>query len=149
MSKFIFLLSFILFISSAQAGQKRFDHCFDTAAERFGVNSTILRAIAYTESRMNPAAIGPTNRNGTYDIGLMQINSIHLPELESFGIKKSDLLNPCVSIHVGAWVLSKKVQRYGNTWNAVGAYNAGFGADRAHLRLRYVNLVKASLTKFQ
>ena len=36
----------------------------------------------------------------------MQINSSWLPILAKYGIAKSDLLNPCVNTHVGAWVLA-------------------------------------------
>jgi len=33
------------------------------------------KQVAWCESRMNPKAVSPTNRNGTRDYGLMQINN--------------------------------------------------------------------------
>ena len=33
-----------------------------------------VKQVAWCESRMNPQAISPTNRNGSQDFGLMQIN---------------------------------------------------------------------------
>ena len=75
---------------------------------------------------MRPEARNNTHieRTGTRDIGLMQINTSLLPKLASFGIREQDLLDPCTNIEVGAWVLSDAIRRHGDTWQAVGAYNA-------------------------
>ncbi len=97
--------------------------CWDEAATRYGVSPELLYAIARTESGLNPQAIG-RNRNGSRDIGLMQINSAWLPALAAHGISERDLFDPCTSIQVGAWILAGNVQRLGYTWEAVGAYNA-------------------------
>jgi len=96
--------------------------CWEEAATRYQVNSTLLVAIARTESGLNPVAIG-RNTNGSRDIGLMQINSAWLPTLSRYGITERDLFDPCTSIHVGAWILASNIQRLGYTWDAVGAYN--------------------------
>ena len=97
--------------------------CWDDAAARYQVSSTLLHAIARTESGLNPQAIG-RNRDGSRDIGLMQINSGWLPTLARHGIREQDLFDACTSIHVGAWILAHNIARYGYTWEAVGAYNA-------------------------
>ena len=97
--------------------------CWHEAAARYQINSTLLQAIAATESAMNPRAVG-RNRNGSRDVGLMQINSAWLPTLEKYGITERDLFDPCTSIHVGAWILAGNISRLGYTWEAVGAYNA-------------------------
>ncbi|PIV87852.1 MAG: hypothetical protein COW48_09240 [Hydrogenophilales bacterium CG17_big_fil_post_rev_8_21_14_2_50_63_12] len=47
--------------------------CWKEAGTRYGVSPQLLYAIARTESGLNPQAIG-RNRNGSRDIGLMQIN---------------------------------------------------------------------------
>ena len=58
--------------------------CWEAAAVRYGVSSELLFAIARTESALDPQAVG-RNRNGTRDIGLMQINSAWLPTLAAHG----------------------------------------------------------------
>ncbi|MFT5534235.1 MAG: soluble lytic murein transglycosylase-like protein [Burkholderiaceae bacterium] len=114
--------------------------CWQEAAQRYSVNPAILVAIARTESSMNPNAIN-RNRNGSYDLGLMQINSRWFPLLRQYGISEQQLRDPCTSIHVGAWILSQNMQRLGNSWDAVGAYNSSQPAQRAAYAQRvYRNL---------
>jgi len=97
--------------------------CWEQAALKYGVNVQLLYAIAKTESSLTPTAVNRSNANGTYDVGLMQINSSWLPRLRQYGITEKDLYEPCVSIDVGAWILAHNIRQFGNTWAAVGAYN--------------------------
>lgn len=114
----------------------RANACWEEAAARHGVNAYLLYAIAKTESSLNPSAIN-RNKNGSYDIGLMQINSRWLPTLRKYGISEEQLWDPCTSIHVGAWVLAENMRRMGNSWEAVGAYNA----RDPDLRMKYARKV--------
>lgn len=98
--------------------------CLAAAAAHHRVNLDLLRAIAAVESGFDPQAMGPPNRNGTHDIGLMQVNSSWLPRLARFGIDARRLREPCVSAYVGAWILADNIRRHGPVWRAVGAYNA-------------------------
>jgi soluble lytic murein transglycosylase-like protein len=114
--------------------------CWNEAAARYRVNSGLLYAIARTESGLNPLAVG-RNRNGSRDIGLMQINSAWLPTLAAYGISERDLFHPCTSIHVGAWLLAHNFHHLGYTWEAVGAYNAASPS----LRRAYIDKVQRNL----
>jgi soluble lytic murein transglycosylase-like protein len=122
----------------APVGAKAF--CFTDAAQAYGVDERLLRAIATVESNNNPNAIG-INTNGSKDYGLMQINSQHFPILARFNITEQNIMEPCLNVKLGAWILAKSVQRHGATWRAVGAYNAGGGANREAQRQTYAHKV--------
>lgn len=110
--------------------------CMYRAGARYQVSPMVLWSIAKTESGFNPLAVGK-NPDGSTDIGLMQINSRWLPTLQQYGIGRASLENPCTNIHVGAWILAMNIQRYGDTWEALGAYNAA----SHHKRVAYARKV--------
>ncbi len=130
-------LLMLLLLASARASAS----CWRDAERHFGIEARLLQAIAITESNMNPRATG-INNNGSRDIGLMQINSIHLPRLKTLGIDEQRLYDDsCLSVMVGASVLADMMKLYGYSWEAVGAYNAGTAAGRRDLRKRYAQRV--------
>ena len=94
------------------------------SGEMFNVEPQLLWVIDKTEFIFDTKALNK-NKNGTYDIGIMQINSIHLPELkEKYNIKKEDLYNPRVNIHIGAMILKRCLDKHkGNLTNGVTCYN--------------------------
>lgn len=100
--------------------------CYGDAAEKYGIPEALLRAIAHVESGGRDARrVENANSDGSKDIGRMQINSNWLPVLKRFGITAESLRDECVSIKVGAWIMSQNVDRHGLNWEAVGAYNVG------------------------
>ncbi len=117
--------------------------CWEEAARRYGISADLLYAIARVESNLDPQAVNRSHlqRTGSYDIGLMQINSGHLRTLSRHGIREADLFEPCTNIHVGAWLLADSFSRRGATWDAVGAYNAACsqlrGKDCVEARAKY------------
>lgn len=118
------------------SGPRQPDDCVTEAANYHSVSPWTLRAIIQVESRFNPAAVN-RNTNGTMDVGLAQINSMHFKELGKHGIAPRDLLNGCISSYVAAWHLKKQINAYGNTWYAVGAYHS----TTPCLNQRYTGLV--------
>lgn len=117
--------------------------CWEEASARYQINPKLLYAIAKCESGLRPTVVNRSQsmRTGTYDIGLMQINSSNLRQLETYGITENQLYDACTSIQIGAWILADKFRKYGFTWEAVGAYNAACterkGQDCAAVRAKY------------
>ena len=114
---------------------------WESVGYKYNINPALLYAIAKTESGLRPNAINRSNTNGSYDIGMMQINSSWLPTLAKHGITEKHLYDPCISLEVGAWVLANNMRKLGNSWNAVGAYNAA-SPDK---RVKYASKVYSNI----
>ena len=104
--------------------------CFDEAAQEHGMNANLLRGIARVESNNNATAINH-NRNGTTDLGIMQINSSWIRPM---GLNEKELLkNPCYNVKTAAKILKQCMDKHGYTWEAIGCYNA----FNPHSRAKY------------
>ena len=98
--------------------------CVVAAGNHYGVSPAVILSVLTTEG----GKIGQTskNKNGTFDIGPMQINSIHLPSLSSYGITL-DLLRDdgCLNVHIGTWMLKKEIlSANGSVWDGIGHYHS-------------------------
>jgi hypothetical protein len=112
------LLAALLVTATATSA---YPFCFDEAGAQYGINPQILRAIAKVESNFNPAAVNK-NTNGTYDIGLMQINSSWYSVIGKQ--RWMSLGDACFNTKTGAWILAMCMNKYGYTWKAIGCYNS-------------------------
>jgi len=117
--------------------------CFDAAARYQHVNSLILRAIAWRESHNRADAMN-YNVNGSTDYGVMQINSAHLPTLAQYGISTQTLMQPCKNVYIAAWHLRREMNKYGNTWAAVGAYHS----ETPALRDEYARKISETINQW-
>jgi len=109
--------------SPVRVDEQAIAQCVADASTRHGVNPDLLLAILKVESNLRADPVR-RNANGSIDVGIAQINSIHFPELQRHGVQWQHLLQPCVGIHVAAWHLKNQILRHGNTWFAVGAYHS-------------------------
>ena len=98
--------------------------CVNVAALHHKVNPNFLQAILRIESK-GSADRTSKNQNGSMDIGIAGINSVHFSELLKHGITEEMLMDDCVSTYVAAWQLHKKVAKYGDTWAGAAAYHSG------------------------
>ncbi|HFU8420927.1 TPA: lytic transglycosylase domain-containing protein [Escherichia coli] len=124
------------------------DSCFIQAGKRYLIAPELLKTIAQQESGLIATAINHNkNKSGkiiSTDYGIMQINSVHIPELKKLGVikNKDELLKkPCLNIHTGAWILARHFQRCGVNWECLGSYNAGFSKNNTARRMIYARKI--------
>lgn len=115
--------------------------CYEEAGTMYGIAPRLLWTISKGESNFNPAAVN-YNTNGSYDFGLMQINSSWASTLRKMGIPWEALADPCTNVKIGAWVLAQCVQDYGYTWDAVGCYNSRTPSKRNRYASRIARLMR-------
>lgn len=117
--------------------------CINHAAEVFHIPATIIVAVMKIENGWNGAAI--KNKNGTYDLGVMQVNSSWLPKLQKYDITQANLqYDPCINVHAATWILAKGLAK-GEGWQGVGNYHS---ATPIHNQ-RYRQKVKVAYQKMQ
>ena len=108
--------------------------CVLDAARASGMPAAALFAILATEGgRMGEAL---RNKNGTWDLGCFQVNTVHLKDLAAMGISaRAVLCDGRANAHAAAWLLRKEYRRTGNLWQAIGAYHSRTPHRRdAHIR---------------
>lgn len=130
------IITTLVVVISAYSGFS-FGFCFEAAGKRYNVAPLLLKAHAIKESHLKANAI---NRSESGEaVGLMQIHSQWFPRLQrEYGITRNMLLeDPCLNVHVGAWIISNNFASYGVSWDTVGGYYAGFKSDRVDKRQWY------------
>lgn len=113
-----------------------YDQIFTIVGKEFKINPYFLKAIAVVESKLNWKAIN-RNKNGSYDLGLMQINSSHIGTLVSKGIipTAQHIWHPYYNVRAGAYILLECLYSHGYSWKAVDCYNKG---NKARSNSQYV-----------
>jgi len=122
--------------------------CFTRAGRTYTISPRLLKAIARVESGLDPGAINQ-NRDGSYDCGLMQVNSRWQEKLRG---NWQYLSEPCYNVMVGSWILRQCIDRYGYTWDAVACYHTGKGISelnraKKERAITYVRKVREALRR--
>jgi soluble lytic murein transglycosylase-like protein len=137
----------------------RFADLIRGAAARYGLDPTLVGAIALRESALNPSAFNPADpRGGAY--GLMQVLLGTARDLGYRGPAEA-LFDPALSLDLGSRLLAQNIARAGAgggisqteiETRAIAAYNAGWSkarpgdapraADGSLINAAYVDLVR-------
>ncbi len=97
--------------------------CINKAAITYQVPAELIIAVLKTENGRNGMA--KPNKNGTFDYGPMQINTVWLPTLRRYGYTKEMLqYNPCLNAWVGTWILGQRIASTPNLFRGIGAYHS-------------------------
>jgi soluble lytic murein transglycosylase-like protein len=118
--------------------------CINRAAVEFHVPATLIVSVLSIER----GTIGTIsrNKNGTYDMGLMQINSSWLPTLRKYGYSANDIIyDACKNVYVGTWILANNISKSNELWKGVGNYHS----HRASLNYSYAIKVKNIFFKLE
>ena len=102
------LAALLCFSSSAFATERPLTaDCLVKAASAYSIHPDVLLAVLMVEGGSVGENSRP-NKNGSYDIGLFQLNSIHRDAIAQLGITEDLLRNDgCVNATVAAWHLRK------------------------------------------
>lgn len=103
--------------------------CFFAEAARQQIEPLKLLAVMKTEGGRVGQFV--RNSNGTYDIGPMQINSVHLADLSKrLGASREEVASAlaydgCFNVAIGAWMLRKRTDEAGGDfWYGIGFYHS-------------------------
>lgn len=91
------------------------------AAGFSGNGLATIVAIAYAESGLRSNAIGGPNYNGTYDYGILQINTVHMGQSWPGGVMSvNQALDPAIAFKFGYWLSGG-----GKSFSAWSTFNSG------------------------
>jgi hypothetical protein len=121
--------------------ETQYDPLFQAAGEKYGVDPSILRAIASVESNFNPQAVGPKTRSGRAQ-GMMQF----VPATaKAYGLE--DPFNPEQSVDAAARLMRDLQKQFkGDVGKALEAYNGGprlVGKSKQTAKYREMVLARA------
>lgn len=118
--------------------------CVVDAVRTSGLPLAALLGVLATEGGKPGEAL--RNTNGTWDLGVCQVNTCHVGELAEMGIAPEILLRDgCVNAYAAAWLLRKEYNRTGDIWEAVGAYHS----RTPKYRDAYIARVKGKLIRLR
>ena len=95
-------------------------------ADKNDIPLSLAFALAHTESEFKAKAVN-TNKNGSIDRGLFQLNNKSFPDLT-----EADFFNPEISAKYGMSHLRYCLDTAGNEIAALAMYNAGTGKVRSN-----------------
>jgi len=97
--------------------------CINKAAVEYFVPAKIIISVLKIEN--GHIGTASHNKNGTVDLGPMQINSAWLPTLVHYGFTQEDVqYNPCKNVEIGAWILSTSIANEITVQKGIGDYNS-------------------------
>jgi soluble lytic murein transglycosylase-like protein len=100
-----------------------FDPLISAAAQRYGHDARLIKAIVFVESRFDPSAVSPKGA-----VGLMQLMPATASEL-GVELPTQRLLDPALNLDTGARHLRRLMDTFADRPElAIAAYNAGEGA---------------------
>ena len=112
-------------------------HCIQQAAQHYQISPLLILAILKTEAGRPGLAV--RNKNGTYDLGPMQVNTLWVKRHKLNAQELRD--HGCFNVHVGTAILANELRRAKDVGTGIGNYHSR--TPKYHRRYR--RLVQRSL----
>ncbi len=102
--------------------------CLILAAQNYSVPPAVLVGIYNVEGGQIGQQV--SNKNGTYDLGPMQINTLWVPELADYwGVSETTAKkwvrdDACTNMNVSAWILRQHLNETGSLAQAIAHYHS-------------------------
>lgn len=118
---------------AAGAQQSERITCSIAAAIKHSIPANVVLAVAEVEGGKPGQWV--SNRNGTYDVGPMQLNTSYLRELARYGITAEDVAAAgCYAYDLATWRLARHLARdRGDLWQRAANYHS----RTQHINARY------------
>jgi soluble lytic murein transglycosylase-like protein len=97
--------------------------CINQAAVQNAVPAELILAIITVEGGRNGIAM--PNKNGSFDLGVMQVNTAWGSDIKSQGYTLNDIqYDSCKNIAFGTWILNQCIKGDSNLDAAIGDYHS-------------------------
>lgn len=97
--------------------------CINHAAIAYHVPAKVILSVIKQENGRN--GLAKPNKNGTYDYGVMQINTVWLSKLGNYGYTKENLqYDACKNVNAGTWILAQGLAEAKTAWRGIGNYHS-------------------------
>lgn len=97
--------------------------CINQAAVTYHVPASLILSVLSVEG--GDVGTASPNKNGSFDYGPMQINTLWLSKIRPYGYTREMIqYDPCVNVSVGAWILSTNIADSQDLWYGIGGYHS-------------------------
>lgn len=126
---------------------KIFATCLLFSAHLYSVPPAVLTAIYHVEGGHVGQEAGP-NKNGTYDLGPMQINTSWLPDLAAhWGVSEQTARrwvrdDACTNAGIAAWIVRANLNETGDLGTAIAYYHSRTPSYNAPYRAKVITAMK-------
>lgn len=97
--------------------------CINHVVRTYHVPAPVILSIMKNEGGRNGKAV--LNKNGTYDLGVMQVNETWLPKIVRYGYTREDLqYNACKNVSVAGWIIAQHLAKSDSIWKGIANYHS-------------------------
>ncbi len=124
-----------------------FAACLMMAAQSYSIPPAVLVGILHVEGGRIGQQVGP-NKNGSYDLGPMQINSAWVPELARYwNVPKKTAWrwirdDGCTNVNVSAWILRGHLNETSSLSRAIAYYHSRTPSRGSNYKRKVVDAMR-------